>query len=343
MRKAKNTRKHKSLRKNYKRKGEGKYYTKKDIFLSRMASILQVSKGDVRRMFNQRAVSAIRLNTLLGDANEIIKILEKVGVDLEKIPWSENAYFVRGMDKSDLAHLNAYKLGLFYIQNPASMIPALALMPTEKDLVLDMCAAPGSKTSHLAALMNNGGTIIANDIDNFRTAKLRNILDMFGVKNTEVKEMDGADIGYQEPGRYSKVLADVPCSGEGLIYMGGQNPLRNWSIKKAKSLTFTQQDLIESAYKALQPGGEMIYSTCTLEPIENEGVITKFLKRHPTAQIRHIELMESDNFKDHKKFMRRGIKHWNGMDFDPRVTKTYRIVPNKELMGFYLARIVKPE
>jgi NOL1/NOP2/sun family putative RNA methylase len=318
-----------------------KFYSKYDVFISRMASILRLPHGVIRNIFAERTVSAIRLNNLAGDPERIKYILEDKGVDLEEVPWSPNTYIVRNADKSDLGQTSEYRKGLFYIQNLSSMIPAILLAPTAKDTILDMCAAPGSKTSQLAALMNNKGKIYANDEDAWRSQKLREVLDIFRVRNTEIKIGKGENYGSMFSHYFDKVLLDAPCSGEGQIYLDGESPLRLWSVKRVKSMAMIQKRLIESAFKALKPGGTMIYSTCTLEPAENEDVVQHLLNKQPKAKIESIDLVKSPEFKNFKMHFKYGIKSWNEFEFSDELRKTIRIYPSSEMMGFYVAKIGK--
>lgn len=324
-----------------KRKDLKKYYTKEDVFLSRMASILKVPKGIVHQMFSERTISAIRLNNLVARPSEIKKALEENGIELEQVDWAPNTYIVTNLDKSDLGKTEAYSKGLFYIQNLSSMLPAVILNPGEKDTVLDMCAAPGSKTTQLAAMMNNKGKIVANDADRYRVTKMENVLEQFNVKNTAVRNEPGGGIGKREEGHYDKVLLDAPCSGEGLIYLKGEKPLRYWNIKKVKAMVRIQRDLIESAFRSLKKGGIMIYSTCTLEPEENEGVVTYLVEKFENAEIEEVELFESKEFERYEKLVKRGIREYNEVFYNPDVSKTYRVTPSGQMMGFYIAKIRK--
>jgi 16S rRNA (cytosine1407-C5)-methyltransferase len=138
-----------------------------------------------------------------------------------------------------------------------------------------------------------------------------------------------------------KVLLDAPCSGEGLIYLKGDKPLRFWNIKKVKPMVRVQRDLAESAFLALKKGGEMIYSTCTLEPEENEGIVTHLLDKFPNAQLEEVTLFDSPEFAQYSDLVKRGIREWNDVYYNPEVSKTYRILPSAKMMGFYIARIVK--
>ena len=313
---------------------ERKFYTKDDIFISRMASILMLPKSKIVPLFSQRAISTIRINPLKGNVEEIKKLLLEKDYDLEKVTMVENVYFVRNKDKSEISRTDEYYDGLFYIQNLSSILPSAILNPKEDEKILDMCAAPGSKTTHLAALMNNKGTIVANDSDQKRISSLNNVLKQFGVTNTKVTMEEGEDIGVLKPNEYDKVLLDAPCSGEGLIYMRGQKPLRFWGIDKIKRYSFIQKELIESAFLTLKHGNYMIYCTCTLEPEENEGVITYLLNSYPNARLEEIEIEKKKNITE-------GITKWSGNTYHPSVKKSIRILPTREMMGFYIAKIFK--
>jgi 16S rRNA (cytosine1407-C5)-methyltransferase len=318
-----------------------KFFTKFDVFISRMASILRLPQGVVRNIFSERAISTIRINNLAGEPRRIKQILLNKGVNLVEVPWSPLTYFVGNQDKSILGQTAEYRKGLFYMQNLSSMIPAILLEPKAKDVILDMCSAPGSKTSQLASLMNNKGKIIANDEDAWRSQKLREVLDAFCVTNTEIKIGKGEKYGSIYNQFFDKVLLDAPCSGEGQVYLEGDSPLRFWSVKRIKVLAKLQKELIESAFKSLKHGGFMIYSTCTLEPAENEDVVQFLLEKYPDAQLETIDLIKSEEFKDFKKHVKPGIQSWNEFEFGPELRKTIRVYPSAEMMGFFIAKISK--
>lgn len=299
-----------------------------------MASILLLPKSKIKGIFSQRDITTIRINGLKGDPAKIEKTLLDKGYDLESIDLVENAFFVLNKDKSEISRTEEYEEGLFYIQNLSSMLPSSILNPEKEENILDMCAAPGSKTTHLADIMQNNGNIVANDIDQSRTSSLRNVINQFGVKNTKVMQKDGKYFGDQMPVSFDKVLLDAPCSGEGLIYLRGKNPLRFWSINRVKRYANIQKELIESAFISLKHGGTMIYSTCTLEPEENEGVITYLLKNYPNARLEEIDI-------EKKRNMTSGITKWSGNNYDKSVVKSIRILPNSKMMGFYIAKIFK--
>ncbi len=333
----------KKLRTNFKKKRffnsneKEDFFTKEGIFISRMASILMISKKNIMPLFSQRAKTTIRINSLKGDTKKTYNSLIRKGYELEEIPWAPNVYFVNNKDKAEVSQTDEYREGLFYIQNLSSILATLVLNPKPKERILDICAAPGSKSTHIAQITDNKAEILANEIEMGRTNSLRNVIEQFGANSIKVTLSDGRDFGKKYPDYFDKVLLDAPCSGEGLIYMRGMKPLRFWSIKKVKAMSTRQKELIDSAYRTLRPGGTLVYSTCTLEPEENEGVITYLLERHKNARILNIDI----DLGKQKKHITQGITKWSGNLYDTETKKSLRVLPSSEMMAFYITKIQK--
>lgn len=224
---------------------------------------------------------SIRANTLKISVNELKKRL--VDWKLKKIPWTEEGFWIYG-ERRDLGNLYEHKLGYFYCQEACSMIPALALKVSEKDLVLDMCAAPGSKTTQLASIMNNKGLIIANEVDYRRIIALSANLQRCGVCNTVITNHNGLKI----KGEYDKILVDAPCTGYGTIRGETGNSINNlkqWNLNSSLQMSGLQKGLIIHAFDLLKAGGEMVYSTCSLEPSEDELVVKYLLENRKDAKL----------------------------------------------------------
>ncbi|MHC1716510.1 MAG: NOL1/NOP2/sun family putative RNA methylase [Candidatus Dojkabacteria bacterium] len=339
----------KKKRTNYKLKREyfthktipEKFYTKEDIFVSRLASILMVPKSRVKGIFSKRTVTTIRLNSLKGRPLETKKMLNYKGYLLEEVPWVKDVYFVLNKDKAEVSQTDEYRDGRYYIQNLSSILASLVLDPKEKEKILDMCAAPGSKTTHIAQITNNKASILANDSNIARVSAMENVLEQFGVENVKATFSDATDFGKNYPVTFDKVLLDAPCSGEGMIYFQGPKPLRYWNMDKIRRCMFTQRELIVSAFKTLKHGSFMIYSTCTLEPEENEGVVTYLLDMFPNAKVEKISIVDDKSFDDFRVCLKPGIKKWSGNTYHPSLKNSLRIIPNGEMMGFYIAKISK--
>ncbi|NLZ24214.1 RsmB/NOP family class I SAM-dependent RNA methyltransferase [Candidatus Dojkabacteria bacterium] len=327
--------------KSHRRDSTQRYYTKDDIFVSRMASILLMPKSKVVNIFNQKKITTLRINTLKTKPKEVLNSLKRRGYELEQVPWALNTYFVTNKNKSEISQIEEYQKGFFYIQDLSSILATLILEPNQNDRVLDICAAPGSKTTHIAEITDNKATIFANDSEVARTNALRNVIEQFGATSVKITLSDGRDFGKRYPDYFNKVLLDAPCSGEGRITLRGSRPLRYWSIKKVKRLTTLQKELIESSFITLKTGGTLVYTTCTLEPEENEGVVTHLLNKHKNAKLQKIDIVESKEFGDYRKHITQGIKNWSGNTYHKEITKSIRIIPSPEMMGFYIAKIIK--
>jgi 16S rRNA (cytosine1407-C5)-methyltransferase len=214
------------------------------------------------------------------------------------------------------------------------MLPALILNPQPGEKVLDLCAAPGSKTTQLAALMQNQGEIVANDTSKARLHKLRSQLEQYGMSNTRIISQPGQSLWQKYPDYFDKTLVDVPCSMEGRFRTDDPVSYSHWSEKKVKLLAKLQKWLLRSAISATKPGGVIVYSTCTLSPEENEGVIDWILKKDG-----HKVMIEDILPPSIPRYPT--ILDWRGKEYHPDVAKTVRVLPGSDWEGFYVARMRK--
>lgn len=346
-----------NYKKNYiktiKKKSGEKYFTKEDIFISRMASIIKKPHKVVKDMFSERTVTAIRLNNLIADTNNIKKKLESSGLILEKVAWAEDTYIVTNFDKSELGKSFEYKNGLFYIQNLSSLLPALSvdwksLQKIVNPLkILDMCASPGGKTLQIASLaktfLKKTPELVANEVDFYRYKKMIDVFTQFSGKYPiSTTNFDGGLFGLRNKDKYDLVFLDAPCSGEGQIYLAGEKPLRSWSLKRIKFMTTLQKALIKSAFSTLKKGGTMIYSTCTLEPEENEGILKYLLESFPkNCELEKINLVNRIEFSDYRVNVKAGLTSWNNKTYPDAVLNSIRVLPSARMMGFFVAKIKK--
>jgi NOL1/NOP2/sun family putative RNA methylase len=214
------------------------------------------------------------------------------------------------------------------------MMPILALKPTENDSFIDVCASPGSKTTQAAAMMKNKGNIIANDNNLGRIAILASNLEKCGVSNTIITRRDGVQICKRLKKinfNADKILVDAPCSGEGTLRSSPRTFI-TWNITSVENLARQQKALAASALELLKAGGEMIYSTCTHAPEENEAIIQFLLDNHD-IKIEEINLPLKT---------REGIAEWKGRKFSPEIRKAARIYPqDNNTEGFFLCKIRK--
>jgi len=238
---------------------------------------LAISQQPLRR--------SLRVNTLKISVADFLARVADYHWQLTPIPWcAEGFWIARDNEELPLGSVAEHLSGLFYIQEASSMLPVSALFDAapEAQQVMDMAAAPGSKTTQMAALMANRGAILANEYAASRVKVLHANVTRCGVSNVALTHFDGRVFGAALPEQFDAILLDAPCSGEGVIRKDA-DALRNWTLESTEAIAATQRDLIDSAFHALKPGGTLIYSTCTLNQIENQQVIHDLCQRYPDA------------------------------------------------------------
>jgi 16S rRNA (cytosine1407-C5)-methyltransferase len=284
--------------------------------------------------FDSQRPTTFRTNTLKISTTDLIKKLTEEQIDFQQF-GSNPDWFILKSDKKKFTQSAVYTNGLIYIQSLASLLPAIVLDPQSDETVLDMTAAPGSKTTQIAALMKNQGKIIANDRHLIRLEKLNYNLKKQGVENTQVTNLLGQEIGSKHPNFFDKTLLDAPCSLEGTFNTAYPKSFSNWNQELVDALSQRQKDLIYSAYLATKPGGAIVYSTCTLEVNENEAVVDWLInKTNQQVIIEKIDLPQDIPIIT-------GITSYLNKSFDQSLCKTIRILPSPLFEGFYLAKLKK--
>ncbi len=249
------------------------------LFEDRMRELLGEEYEEYVTCFEKKHYSGLRVNTLKISPEEFEKISP---FDIKRIPWIENGYFYD--EKDQPAKHPYYYAGLYYIQEPSAMTPASLLPVSPGDKVLDLCAAPGGKSTELAARLKGEGVLVANDISNSRAKALLKNIELFGVKNAiVVSEAPSKLVNYFE-GYFDKILVDAPCSGEGM-FRKSPSIIKNWEQYGVDYYNKLQKEIILSAARMLKPGGKMLYSTCTFSPEENEGTIALLLEQFPEFRV----------------------------------------------------------
>ena len=268
--------------------------------------------------------SSFRVNTLKIDVESVIENLSNY--EIQAIPWCKEGFFVNANLGSTIEH----QLGLIFIQEASSMIPAVVMDLEPKTLTLDVAASPGAKTTQIAQYMENEGCIVANDVKFSRINILISNLQRCGVLIAKVTMKDGRFFKrYKDT--FDAVLLDAPCSNVGMIRKNYKY-LKLWKYKDVIGISKLQKSLILAAYTALKPGGVLVYSTCTLDPLENEEVVD-YLISNTDAEIEKINL----KIKSHKP-----ILEFNGKEYSSEVRKCLRIHPqDNDTEGFFVAKIVK--
>lgn len=298
----------------------------------------------------------IRVNTLKISVDELKNRVESQGFVLTPVSWCKEGFIVEGhktLHRFDIGNLPEHTLGYFYVQEAASMIPPVALFSdlSEQDIlslseqdnslkVLDLCAAPGSKTSQIAQYMENTGLLVANDVDVSRLKPLSLNLQRMGVTNHLVtlnafqqsKNNARPRNPFEEGVFFDRILVDAPCSGTGTIRRSFK-AMTMYSYNLVSRIAQTQRNLISHAFKMLKPGGYMVYSTCTQEPEENEAVVSYLLDKFSEATVVPLDL-------DIKKS--EPVLEFEDLKIRPELKDSIRIYPqDNDGEGFFVCKIMK--
>ena len=309
----------------------------KPLFIERIKKLLGDEKDFKKFMeiIHTPPSNSIRANTIKISPSVLKKRLENKGWKI-KTPFSEHEEIMvveNELMPGELGKAEEHLLGYYYIQEISSMMPILALNPKENELILDLCAAPGSKTSYIAAKMKNSGTIIANDKTLDRIKILIANLGKLSITNTIITRMDGIKLCNKLKKlnfKFDKILLDVPCSGEGTL-RSSVKAFTMWNIHMIKKLSSLQKKLLLNAIPLLKKEGTLIYSTCTHAPEENEEVISFALEKVPSLKLEKIDLPLKT---------RKGIGEWEGKKFNKEVNKCVRIYPqDNNTEGFFIAKL----
>ena len=272
---------------------------------------------------------SIRVNTLKTDKNSLKAKLESKGIKLESIDWISYGYKIK-KTPINLGSTHEYLQGYYYLQSIATMTPALILDPKPNELVIDMCAAPGGKATHLAQIMNNKGNLVLIERNKKRIPALEVNLLRTGVTNSIVVNDDAVNLPKMNV-KADKILLDAPCTGEGLIR---QDPSRKKSkqMKDINKMSTIQKRLLESGLKSLKTGGELLYSTCSIGPEENEIVINDVLNSLSDYKISKLPYNYGEN----------GFTDVYGKSLRKDLSYSQRIYPHlHDTIGFFLCLIKK--
>lgn len=251
---------------------------KMNDYFDRMKTVLGEDYDRFLETVDKPAFKAIRVNTLKIQPEELLPLLPFAG---EQTPFASTGYYV---DAEKLGKHPLHHAGAFYVQEPSAMSAVTALHVEPGDKVLDLCAAPGGKSTQIAADLNGTGLLWANEIVRPRAHILLSNIERMGIKNAVVSNMKPDVLCDKLEGFFDKVLVDAPCSGEGM-FRKDKEAIYEWSAEHSLSCAERQKAILHSAAAAVKPGGVMVYSTCTFSPDENEGVVQHFLKEHPEFEL----------------------------------------------------------
>ena len=272
--------------------------------------------------------TTLRVNTIKYNIQELMKYLREKNIKFERVSWYNDALIIKNANEKEIQKLDIYEKGYIYLQSLSSMIPPLVLNPKLGEKVLDLTAAPGSKTTQMVVMMKNDGYILANELDKIRCDRLQYNVEKQGANIVEVINNRGEKVGEEYQEKFDKVLLDAPCSGEGRFLGNNVGTYRNWSKRTVRELAKLQKKLFKSAYTALKPNGMMVYSTCTLNKDENENVLQWAIENF------NVKLLDINiDFKEKMQGFNDGL--------DDSINKAIRILPSKNMEGFFVAKFRK--
>jgi 16S rRNA (cytosine1407-C5)-methyltransferase len=306
-----------------------------EAFVERLELILGADDlSTALRSFSDPKRVSFRVNTLLADEESVVAELQMAGIECRPVAGIPGGWSVEAATRQSLLQSGPYRDRRIYVQNSSSMVPPIVLGPTRGEDILDLAAAPGSKTHQMACLMKNEGLITAVESVRSRYYRLRDNMQSLGARNVRPFFQDGTTTWRYRPEYFDRVLLDAPCSSEGRFRVDDPESTRYWSMRKVRDMSRKQRRLLFSAVQCLKPGGRLVYSTCSFSPEENEVVIQRFLNKFsPSLRILPVELDSPS--------LREGITEWEGRQFSPDMRMARRIAPDDLMDGFFVCHLEK--
>ena len=269
--------------------------------------------------YMQKRYTTFRINMNKTSVDEVCRKIDELNIKYTKVKWNKEAILLNENMEKALEKIKLYQNGEIYIQSLSSMIPPIVLDPKPRDNILDMCAAPGGKTTEIAALSDNKAFITACERNPIRAEKLKYNIEKQGTKGTTVMVKDSRDL--DDCLKFDKILLDAPCSGSGTLYIENQNSCESFTKELIEKSIKRQTSLIKKAIKLLKPEGELVYSTCSILKEENEDIVNQILNN----DVKIIPVILDDS-----------------IPLLPTTIKgTICIMPNKIYEGFFVAKIKK--
>ena len=264
----------------------------------------------------------LRVNTIKTTVENVKNKLREEDIDFNEVEWSTEALIINNVREDKIRDISIYKNGEVYLQSLSSMLPPIILKPQEKESILDMTAAPGGKTTQIGALTNNNASITACELNKIRAEKLKYNIEKQGLNNCYVMVTDGRRL--DDFFSFDKILLDAPCSGSGTINLEEVDFEKEFTGNFIKKCIDSQKQLLRKAIRILKPGGEMVYSTCSIIKEENEEIVKQVLKE------KKIEIIPID------------VEKFKTLPLLPvTIEGTICVCPNELYEGFYIAKIRK--
>lgn len=270
--------------------------------------------------YNKKRKVTLRVNALKSNIKEIEDVLQKNNIKYKTAGWSKEALIIENVREAEITKLKIYEEGKIYLQSLSSMLPPIILKPEENDDILDMAAAPGGKTTQMAALVNNKARITACEMNAIRAERLKYNIEKQGASSVYVMITDSRKI--DDFFSFDRILLDAPCSGSGTLYSEDEKIEKTFTPKLIQKSIKAQTQLLKKAINILKPGKEMTYSTCSILQEENEDIVNNILKN------KKVEIVPIEIDK-------------NIPVLPTKIKGTLCVCPNEEYEGFFIAKIRK--
>ncbi len=300
-------------------------------FEIRMQDMLGNAYPAFVRSYEKNKMQALRVNTLKGSVEEFLEkapFLERINI--RRVPWERRGIYYD--ENMPFGKHPFHEAGVYYIQEPSAMTPVSYLEAQPNEKILDLCAAPGGKSTQIASYMKNEGLLVCNEIHPARAKILSENVERMGIRNALVTNETPRRLSEGFGEYFDRILVDAPCSGEGM-FRKNEEASREWSLENVKLCANRQDEILDCADWMLRPGGRLVYSTCTFAPEEDEGTVARFLMRHPEYEIIKIDKYEG---------MSSGSAEWTGGIAAENIEATIRLFPHLiDGEGHYLAVLQK--
>lgn len=281
----------------------------------------RITNNIIQGYLEKRPVT-LRVNTLKTNVDNIKKVLNEFNIKYKEVIWSKDALIIEETDENKIRELSIYNNGEIYLQSLSSMLPPIILSPKENENILDMCAAPGGKTTQISAISNGKALITACEKNKVRYERLRYNIEKQGVNGVNILAQDARKLDSFLS--FDKILLDAPCSGSGTICLNDEKLNKYFKEELIERSSKLQFELLKKAVEILKPGHEMIYSTCSILKSENENNLLKILKN---GQVEIVPINE-DIFKE--------------IPILPvTIEGTICVCPSKLYEGFFIAKLKK--
>ena len=291
-------------------------------FAARMRALLGSEYGDFLASFDRPLCTGLRKNPLkAGFTGDLSRFL------LAPVPWCPTGFYYDAASRPGLSPYHA--AGLYYLQEPSAMAPAELLDPQPGERVLDLCAAPGGKSTQLAGKLLGKGLLVCNEINAKRAKILSGNMERLGISNALVLNEHPKKLTERFAGYFDKILVDAPCSGEGM-FRKEEAAVTDWTEDTNAICANRQLEILASAAGMLRPGGRLVYSTCTFSPVENEGVISEFLWKNPDFSVEKLDV----------PFLSPGRPDWVPNPA-PGLEHTFRLWPHRLLGEGHYAAVLR--